>query len=280
MKRVIRTLKQTGLTLIGGALSMGVRLLPGRVRVMLVDRASLVRPLDYRKREILMHVDSELEYKVRLRSVAKEPKTVRWIEETFSDGDVFYDIGANVGAYTLIAAKYFEGRVKVCAFEPSALNFSQLVRNLALNRCGDTVIPLPIALADTTGPEVFNYQNVIRGGALHALGSTIDERGQPFTPALRQHLQAYTLDDLTRHYGLPAPSHIKIDVDGSELRILSGATGTLAAPSLRSVLIEASENESINQRISDALTASGFRLADRQLMPGGFANFLFVRGAT
>jgi FkbM family methyltransferase len=278
LNSVIRALKQAGLNVIGGALGVGLRLLPGRVRVMLVDRASFVRPLDYAKREILLHVDSELEYKVRLRSVSKEPKTVRWIEESFRDGDVFYDIGANVGAYTLIAAKYFEGRVKVCAFEPSALNFSQLVRNLALNNCGDTVTPLPIALANTTGPEVFNYQNVVPGGALHALGSTIDERGEAFTPALRQRLLAYSLDDLTLHYSLAAPSHMKIDVDGSELRILAGATRTLAAPSLRSVLIEASVDESTNQRISDALTASGFRLADRQIMPGGFANLLFVRG--
>lgn len=276
---MIRALKQTGLTVIGAGIEAGLRLLPGRVRVMLVDRASFVRPLDYAKREILLHVDSELEYKVRLRSVAKEPKTVRWIEESFRDGDVFYDIGANVGAYTLIAAKYFEGRVKVFAFEPSALNFSQLVRNLALNNCGETVTPLPIALADTTGPEVFNYQNVVHGGALHALGSTIDERGEPFTPALRQHLLAYSLDDLTQHYGLAGPSHMKIDVDGSEVRILAGAPRTLAAPSLRSVLIEASTDEVTNERIDKALTASGFSLAERQIMPGGFANLLYTRGA-
>jgi FkbM family methyltransferase len=277
MTRAVRVVKRGGLALIGGGLDAGLWLMPRRVRAMLVDRAAFVQPLDYPKRRILLHVDSELEYRVRVRSVAKEPNTVRWIEESFRDGDVFYDIGANVGAYTLIAAQLFEGRVKVCAFEPSALNYSQLVRNLALNRCGDTVMPLPVALADRTGPEVFNYQNVVAGGALHALGSTATEEGATFVPALSQHLQAYSLDDVTRHLGLPAPSHLKIDVDGGELRILAGARQTLARPSLRTVLIEASTNESINVRIGAALEEGGLRLQARQPMPGGFSNLLFSR---
>jgi FkbM family methyltransferase len=277
MNGIALHITRLGLRVVGGAIDLGLGLLPARLRVMIVDRAALVRPLAYDKCTVLLHVDSEFEYKVRLHSAAREPETVRWIEQ-FLDGDVFYDIGANVGAYSLIAAKLFAGRVKVYAFEPSALNFSQLVRNLALNRCGETVMPLPIALADATEPQVFNYQNVTRGGAMHALGSTTGEQGRSFVPALRQHLLAYSLDDLVEHYHLELPSHIKIDVDGCEPRILAGAARTLKSPSLRSVLFEASAEDTINQRMVDALAASGFRLGARHMFPGGLANLLFVRG--
>lgn len=82
---------------------------------------------------------------------------------------------------------------------------------MALSQFGETVTPLPIALAEATAPQVFNYQNVTRGGALHTLGSATDEAGRSFVPALRQHLLAYSLDDLVEHYQLRLPSHIKID---------------------------------------------------------------------
>ena len=55
----------------------------------------------------------------------------RGIQSTFSEGDVFWDIGANVGAYSLIAARVT--KATVLAFEPSAQTFSLLVKNVELN---------------------------------------------------------------------------------------------------------------------------------------------------
>jgi len=269
-------LKKLGLTVIGGSIRAVMMLVPKRVRVMVVDRGPFVHRLDYSAREILLHVDSEFEYKVRACSVIKEPGTCRWIE-SFRPGDVFYDVGANVGAYTLVAAKYFDGQVRVYAFEPSAVNFSQLLRNLALNNCGDTVMPLPIALAEATRPEVFNYRSAVRGAALHSLGAPTSDTGPEFVPAFRQRLLAYSLDDAVDRYELEPPSHIKIDVDGGESRILAGARRTLAAPSLRTVLIEASVDAETNRRIEQALIASGFTLTEHQVMQDGSFNFLFER---
>jgi len=270
-------LKALGLRLAEALVGMVVSVLPDRIRVIVSERAPSVRPLVYSKTRVLLHVDSWIELKVRLKSATREPDTVRWIETHFRDGDVFYDIGANVGAYSLITAKLYGGRVRVCAFEPSALNFAQLVRNLALNECGDTVTPLPIALAESTQPLVFNYRNVTRGAALHSLGDAAGEHGEAFVPALRQHLLAYSLDALVPHYHLPDPNHIKIDVDGSEERILTGATATLSRQGLKSVLIEASGDTASNERLRVLLVAAGLRFAERHDMPGGFSNWLFLR---
>ena len=267
-------LKQAALALASRAIQVGVGLLPDRARAIVLDRAPMVRPLDYQRCRVLLHVHSELEYRVRLRSVSKEPQTVRWIE-SFKDGDVLYDIGANVGAYSLIAATLFKGGVRVCAFEPSALNFGQLVRNVALNGCGEWVLPLPIALGPATAVETFNYKDVSTGGALNSVGEPIDEEGRRFVPALRQRLLVHTLDEVVRLYDLPPPTHIKIDVDGGELGILSGAAGVLASPALRTLLVEARLDHA--ERFSALLRGAGLYLVVSHPVAPGYANLLFSK---
>ena len=133
--------------------------------------------MDYARHDIYLHVDSMTEYETRLHSCRKEPDTVQWIEDSMKPGDIFYDVGANVGAYSLVAAKCFAGAVKVYAFEPAFLNFSQLCRNIFLNNCQETVFPLSVALSDKTIIDEFNYHDLVTGGSLHTLGETIDHKG-------------------------------------------------------------------------------------------------------
>jgi len=274
--RPILALKLRIVRIVTSGVKAALEMLPAPVRAIVADQAPMVRPMDYRRARILLHVDSSVEYSVRLRSAKKEPETVRWIEG-FSDGDVLYDIGANVGAYSLIAAKLFQGRVRVCAFEPSPLNFGQLLKNLAVNECGDTVMPLPVALGDVTRMQVFNYRNTTRGGALHSIGEPVDEEGRPFVPAMRQPLLVYSLDDAVKRYGLDPPAHLKIDVDGGESAILAGASATLASPSLRSVLMEANTAGGVADRITERMAQSGFRLDTSYPQVRGYVNLMFVR---
>src|SRR4051794_37732121 len=104
--------------------------------------------MDYEHADILLR-RSAPKIDLRLRSAAKEPWTVKWIE-AFEPGDVFYDIGANVGAYSLLAAKVGGGAVPVVAFEPSAPTYHDLCVNVALNGCDEIVTPLPFALWSET----------------------------------------------------------------------------------------------------------------------------------
>lgn len=140
-----------------------VNLIPSGTRVFLKTHLSIHKPLDYAKEKILIDVSSGIEKSIRTRSCAKEPETVQWIE-TFQKGDVFWDIGANIGAYSLVAAKYHHGQVPVVAIEPSFLNFSQLCKNIALNQCDDSITPFNIALSKKTQIGKFNYQNFDMGG--------------------------------------------------------------------------------------------------------------------
>ncbi len=215
--------------------------------------------LDYDRCNIKLGVSSPMEYHTRLHSCKKEPETIAWIEQDFTTGDVFYDIGANVGTYTLVAAAYWKGAVPIVAIEPSAVNFHRLIRNLTLNGCREQVTPLPIALAQTTGILPFHYENLVAGGSLHTLGEARDYRGQEFHPLASYPLLAFDLDTLVEQFHLPPPTHLKLDVDGTELAILQGAHRTLRG--VRSALVELEEHHPQAPRVRAFLQEQGFQEA-------------------
>src|SRR3989338_2531024 len=186
-----------------------------------------IRRLDYSKRKIFLYVTSPNEVLVKLNSCKKEPETVEWIETFLKPGDVFYDIGANVGAYSLVAAKFFNGKIQTYAFEPAFITFNRLCKNIMLNRCAEHIIPLPVALADTSRVDTFYFSNLRPGGTLNVLSEPKGYDGEEFKPLFRQTVLAYSLDDLISEFNLPVPQHIKLDIDGQEWRVLEGAKTTL-----------------------------------------------------
>jgi len=213
--------------------------------------------LDYDKKRIRLGVSSAMEYHTRLHSCKKEPETIEWIERSFSPGDVFYDVGANVGAYSLVAAAFWEGAVRVVAFEPSAANYARLVHNLALNGLERFVTPLPIALGEKTALATLHYATLEAGGSLHVLNSTRDYRNVEFKPRMSCPTLVYDLDRLMELFGLPPPTHLKLDVDGTELEILRGAARTLR--SVRSILVELEAGHPQTPAVTALLEEQGFK---------------------
>jgi FkbM family methyltransferase len=243
----------------------------------LKNEINVVEQMDYERRPVLLSVDSRIEYETRLHSCKKEPDTVNWIETFLKGGDVLFDVGANVGAYSLVAAKFFDNGVKVYAFEPAFLNYTQLCKNVHLNGCQGSVVPLPVALSDKTALGVFNYHNLIPGGALHTFGAAVDHKGEAFEPAFTQHMLSYRLDDLIGQFDIPVPNHIKIDVDGIEMDVLEGARETLSNPALRSVIVELEAGEG-ERRITELLTSKGFELHSKySRWTPGMLNCIFSR---
>jgi FkbM family methyltransferase len=225
------------------------------------DVPPAILPLDYEPHEIQLYVTSQVERRTRTKSCAKEPWTVRWIEQRVRPGDTMYDIGANVGAYSLIAAHHTGPTGRVVAIEPSYSTFAHLCDNIILNELSDVIIPVPISVGAASTRTRFHYNSLTPGHARHSLS---DE-----PPAMRDarkvraslHTLAMSLDDLVRLFDLPLPSYMKVDVDGTELDVLRGAEAVLAAATLRSVLIEV---ENINTEEMLALLARyGFAISER-----------------
>jgi FkbM family methyltransferase len=105
--------------------------------------------LDYEGAEILLGVPSK-SAQARLRGCAKEPWTVQWIEGWIQPDEVLYDIGANVGAYSLVAALSPAVRARVVAVEPGYPTFAALSDNVVRNRAQGRVTALPVALGRST----------------------------------------------------------------------------------------------------------------------------------
>jgi FkbM family methyltransferase len=228
----------------------------------LVDPARPIVTLDYPRHEVRLIVESSMERKWRAHSCAKEPWTVQWLEASLREGSVLYDIGANVGAFSLIAARLCGSEGTVVAFEPGYASFARLCDNIVLNECQTIVMPVPLALGSQTGLGTLRYKSLHAGQSRHHFKEagwvrmSASDSDRYYQPVL-----AMSLDDAVRQFQLPLPNHIKLDVDGRELNVLQGAAATLRSPGLESVLIEI--DDTLTSDAVSLMTDSGFHLAEK-----------------
>jgi FkbM family methyltransferase len=211
----------------------------------------------------------------------KEPETLAWID-TLAPDSVLWDVGANVGLYSCYAAKARQCRV--LAFEPSVFNLELLARNVFLNELTGrvTIVPLPLC-AKTTQSEL-NLTTTAWGGALSSFGSLTAHDGTAFERVFGFRTLGVAADEAVERLGLPAPDHIKLDVDGIEHLVLAGAARILGRVSSVSVEINDSFTEQA-QAAERLLRDAGLKLtakAHSELIAGNPAfahtfNQLWVR---
>lgn len=164
----------------------------------------------------------------------KEPETLEWIDSTGKE-ETLWDIGANVGLYSLYAA--LKG-LKVLAFEPSPANYHLLNSNIEMNCLYNSISAYCLAFSQKTELGSFYMASSEPGAALNSFGNAVDWQGKPFEYAMRQGMIAFSIDDFIEQFALTIPNHVKIDVDGIEPMILQGASSLLSNDSLLSLQVE------------------------------------------
>lgn len=221
-----------------------------------------------------------LEYRARTL-LTKEPETIEWLE-TFESNDVFWDIGANVGMYSLYAA--VRNRVTVLAFEPSPANYHVLNKNIELNRLDAVVSAYCLAFFDQTGIDSFYMSDTQLGSALNSFGKAVDSKGQPLKSFFRQAMVGYSVDEFVSAFEPPFPTRVKIDVDGQEGKILVGAQKTLSDRRLKSLAVELDTGREDYEEIVRGLATCGLKLSHQRQSPGvdksdswSVLNHFFVR---
>ncbi len=188
--------------------------------------------------ELCFNSSSDLE-KYRIESALdKEPETIAWIDGwgIQSGTTVFFDIGANIGIYSLYAG-YKHPAAEVFSFEPVSNNYTALQQNVWLNN-STNIHPFNLALAGDNKIANLYLSDVRVGNSGAQIDRAVNEKGEAYQALRVEKVLSITLDRLINEFALPVPTYVKIDVDGHETDILNGMTQTLGAPTLRSLLIE------------------------------------------
>ena len=165
-----------------------------------------------------------------------EPNEFAFVDRVLRPGMTFIDIGANEGLYTLFAARRVGPAGRVVSVEPSSRERQNLERNVARNRLANVTI-VPSALAAEAGAARLQIASKMHGGH-NTLGGFAHEG----TAAVgSEEVNVETLDALAQRLALARVDAIKIDVEGAELKVLTGGRNLLtkARPLL---LIEANES--------------------------------------
>ena len=161
--------------------------------------------------------------------------------------DLFLDVGANVGSYTILACGAVGARGY--AFEPVPATYERLMANLRLNKLTDQVRALNRGLGESQATLRFSTG---RNCTNHVLAA--DERDEPAVE-----VPVTTLDEVVAE----SPAMMKIDVEGFETPVLAGAGRVLGDPALNSLLIELNGSGARygfdEDQLVDLLESAGFR---------------------
>lgn len=199
--------------------------------------------LDYPRTRIKMYATTDVERTKRLCACSKETETVDFIEGV--EPGVFFDIGANVGSYSFVAAA---NNHKVYAFEPAGPTFERLELNCDLN-ADLAVMAYPILLGDRDTIVCFAFSSADPGAALHS----VSDSGTS--------MAMWRLDSAIEEMNLPWPDYLKIDTDGSELQVLAGAEKALRTA--QSLQVELDDLVPESMQIPAFLDLRGFHMTSQ-----------------
>ena len=202
-----------------------------------------------------------------------EPDTVEWINGLPDKPFVLWDIGANIGLYSLLAAG--QKQCRVIAFEPCAATCHVLNKCIMANQLDDRITALPVALCDETRIDHLNVSSFDPGVGMHGFGIDVDQFGNAIKTKFRQGSIGCSIDDFVRTFKPPLPDYIKIDVDGLEPDIIRGGHETLSAPGVRSVIIEMEGSEARLSELARMMSNLGF--AARPKRKAEYRNVVFDR---
>lgn len=167
-------------------------------------------------------------------------------------GDVFCDIGANVGFFSVLAGRLVGPSGMVYAFEPVPENASMVEKNARLNDLKNIEV-LRVAVTRRSGKSELLLARYAGGAALPSAGVPPDLAGSIV-------VDTYSLDDLLRIRWIRPPNIVKIDVEGAEIDVLHGMPEVLQEWNPK-VIIEVDDAD--EKRCEDKLTACRDFLRDR-----------------
>ena len=218
----------------------------------------------------------------------KEPETLEWIDGfEKKDNLIFWDIGANIGLYSIYNVIKNKNSVSI-SFEPSSSNLRVLTRNVSINKLENNikVFPLPLTNKDNQF-QIMNESDFIEGGSLNTFGEKFNFEGKIFENKMNYQILGTSINYLIENNTLEIPDYIKIDVDGIEHFILEGASKYLENKKIKSLSIEINENfKEQYKHVMEIMKKSNFKILhkkhNKDLIPAEskyskIFNYIFIR---
>ena len=199
--------------------------------------------------------------------LTKQPATIDWIDG-FAPASVFWDIGANVGVYTLYAA--LRADTRVVAFEPAAVNHFLLAANIEANHLNDRVKSLLTGLGEGSGLARFEVSQFESGKSFSSRERADRQR------RAGQMAMVVSMDQLVEEFELACPNYIKIDVPAMTEQVITGGMRMLRRADVRELHIELRAESSTGQRIVAMLDDCGFEFGNRD-RHGRSADVTFIK---
>lgn len=188
--------------------------------------------------DLKFNANSELELYRAQTLFEKEPETIAWINYWSKQEAnlIFFDIGANIGIFSLYAANELKS-TKVYCFEPASDNYAALVLNITLSNLYN-VFAFNLALSNQNKLTSLHLSDLRVGHSGAQINRPVNDKNELFESVKVESVISFSLDTLVDEFGFPCPTIVKIDVDGIESDILSGMIKTLANVKLKSILVE------------------------------------------
>ncbi len=149
-----------------------------------------------------------------------EPPVQEALRRLLAPGDVFYDVGANVGFFTLVGARLVGPSGRVVAFEPVPWCASAVGRNIELNDFDHAQIR-----AEAVGAQDASARLLVVG---EASWSHLESTGRHADVREEIDVRVVSIDSLVARGEIPPPDVLKIDTEGAELQAIEGARATIA----------------------------------------------------
>lgn len=181
--------------------------------------------------------------------LTKEPETIDWINNFKNKQNIiFWDIGSNIGLYSIYNS-IKNNKTKTIAFEPSTSNLRVLSRNIFINNLDKKIKIFPVALTNKENKFLYmKEEQFYEGSALNVFGENYNYQGKKFKKKMQYSTFGTSINYLLKNNILEIPNYIKIDVDGIEHLILSGAEFFLSNKKIISLNIEINENFNEQQK--------------------------------
>ena len=201
------------------------RLLGRFLRITTSDgiKLRLTNPLEYNQRTLLY------------TNSVYEPEVTSIMSSILEAGNTFFDVGANLGYYTLLASKRVGFHGQVHAFEPAPQQFEHLSLNVRINRATNVVLN-NVALSEAPGEREMLFSLGWNQGT-HSFGVA---EGATMTGLVR----CRTIDEYVASNRIKQIDVLKVDVEGAELLVFRGAEKTIRSFSIPVIFFEACEHHS------------------------------------